>query len=652
MAKIASPPPAIAIAATTLLHLFALLLLQLLLLPAMPAALAQQFDANGVPVPVLTATQVMKPTAEGTIPTYVYVGPSGSPDRAVFCFHGILRWWQECFVFDESPAVASSIIVAPYFNTAELNVGGNLVWSSNTTDDYAEGTPAIGFQESTFRILDGLIKDVLDSYPSVSQVTVVGFSAGAQMANRYAVLSQAIESFRAPVRFIVGSGSSFLFFDGRRLPTDKIRSLTDSPSGFEASDFVQFDVSQCAGVNKYKFGLEVSQSAAPQVAELLQDANILPRFVQRRVDFLAELDDTDENDMILSKGCASMAQGTQRLNRMLHYMLYLQKLYNAKLGYFTATGCGHDGPCRNVARRDNYFWKQRSGGNFHFRFIHIGNDSQKRQLDLQRPSFSARCRELVEALPASLRLSPSSLTTSPSPTSSSSSLSLLPTPSTSSFVTVTTTVLTVRDDRPFQISSSTDSAASSQNPKPPQQQELAKAHDDSSVDLQDRLSGSSSVGGSPNEHPQQTSITPIAPLALNSSTGSRKPVPPPPSSPTPPPSSNRTPPPNRPPPAPPTTVRRGRVVVPSVHAAAAKAKALLAGTVAAAAAAVDRTTQVHHQRQGLASSRSTSRSPDHRCCGPMPTNDADYAAAVAVVVDGVRDGLKPYWIGSLVARAT
>ncbi|KAI9360487.1 hypothetical protein DFJ73DRAFT_899264 [Zopfochytrium polystomum] len=432
-----------------------LLLLLLLVSSASLQALCQS-DANGVPIPALRQTMVIKTTAEGnTIPVFYYVGngtasvvpattdSSGTttssastgtstgtdstttttdsssggdagtstststtaddtsatpaptdptttpptneaelfarddsssssstlPDRAVVCLHGILRWWQECFVFAETDAVSRSVIVSPYFNTAEQNLGGNLVWSSNTTDDYAEGTPAFGSQESTFTILDHLLADVLAAYPSVTRLTVVGFSAGAQMANRYAVLSKTIESLRVPVRFVVGSGSSFLFFDGRRLPAATVASLTLSPApalalpsgpGFSTpADFPQYDTTACKGVAKYKFGLDPTSEVLAEVRALLADPSaVIARYVaNRQVSFLAELDDTSTDGAILSKGCASMAQGTNRLNRMLHYILYLRALYGVTPDYFTANGCGHDGPCvyRIDTVRENIF---------------------------------------------------------------------------------------------------------------------------------------------------------------------------------------------------------------------------------------------------------------------------------------------------------
>jgi hypothetical protein len=149
------------------------------------------------------------------------------------------------------------------------------------------------------------------------------------------------------MRFIVGSGSSFMFFDKRRLPTDRIQTLTSNSTATVAeAEFTTFDARDCTGFNKYKYGLDLDSNVLGDVRSLLLQPNLLPRFQNRFVTFMKVLGDTDPNAWALSRGCASMAQGTHRLNRMLHYISHLQvAMQCTNLDSFEINGCGHQGRC-------------------------------------------------------------------------------------------------------------------------------------------------------------------------------------------------------------------------------------------------------------------------------------------------------------------
>jgi hypothetical protein len=312
---------------------------------------------TGVPVPVLPPTKHFFQSSQGSFPYFQYVGGSSNstaagttaPKRLIVCVHGTLRWWQECFVFSESNDIRESILIAPYFGTASLNEGGDFFWDDDDTQDYSTGEPALKKTKSTFGLLDDLITEKLNNHTTIQQVTVVGFSAGAQFVNRYSVLSPVAETLPrgASMRFIVGSASSFMFFDKRRLPTDKIQKMTSNSTGtLTENDFPTFDVKTCSGFNKYKYGFELDNDILGDVRGLLLQPNLIPRFQNRFVTFMKVLDDTDPNAWALAKGCASMAQGTHRLNRMLHYIAHLQVAMKCtNVDSFEVNGCAHQGRC-------------------------------------------------------------------------------------------------------------------------------------------------------------------------------------------------------------------------------------------------------------------------------------------------------------------
>jgi pimeloyl-ACP methyl ester carboxylesterase len=245
----------------------------------------------------------------------------------------------------------STLIVTPHFEAlvdtdgepcsghADEPAPSDALW---TCDAWSDGLSASNdAQVTSYGALDTLISTVVDAFPQIKDLTVAGFSAGGQLTQRYAAANGVDHSGESPhYRYVVGSPSSYLYFDLSRPTNATTCTTTGCPDGFVAFD----GTTACPTFNDWKYGTEaLAGAAASFTPSQLQQA-----FLSRDLTYLlGSLDDgptelADINE--LDQTCPAEAQGSYRLFRGLAFHAYASML-GAQQDIAVVSGCGHDGSC-------------------------------------------------------------------------------------------------------------------------------------------------------------------------------------------------------------------------------------------------------------------------------------------------------------------
>jgi pimeloyl-ACP methyl ester carboxylesterase len=199
-----------------------------------------------------------------------------------------------------------------------------LRWQGN--DWMAGGLSTGPFPLSSYAALDEIIARIGDrrQFPDVKEVVIAGHSGGAQVVQRYAVLSRDVPELQeagVQVRFVIANPSSYAYFDERRP--------------------VAFKHAACPDFNRWKYGL----SNLPAYAEGQTPAQLVEKYVKRDVVYLLGQQDIDPHHPALDKGCEAEAQGAYRLIRGRYYFDYLKRSHPQGLSQqlIEVPGVGHDG---------------------------------------------------------------------------------------------------------------------------------------------------------------------------------------------------------------------------------------------------------------------------------------------------------------------
>lgn len=254
--------------------------------------------------------------------------------RALVIVHGRLRNAQTYLQSAEDAAAhagqaANTLVIAPQFLNAsdvKRNHLDNQVlrWKGN---DWMAGAPSSGpVTLSSYAALDAILQRLSDRkrYPALKQVVIAGHSGGAQVVQRYALLTgehAELKQAGIGLRYVIANPSSYAYFDAWR----PMQIVKDS----------------CPGFNDWKYGLQKlpAYAAGHSARELEQ------RYVQRDITYLLGQQDIDPQHPALDKGCAAEAQGAYRLIRGHNYFDYLRQRHPQGLmqRVVEVPGVGHDG---------------------------------------------------------------------------------------------------------------------------------------------------------------------------------------------------------------------------------------------------------------------------------------------------------------------
>ncbi|BBK31021.1 hypothetical protein EDC65_1539 [Stella humosa] len=266
--------------------------------------------------------------------------------RAVIVLHGTLRN-ADTYLDGMVDAVAAAgfsgetLVVAPQF-LADVDAKAHdlapdmLRWTLEGWKIGAGAAQPPGLDpaaSSSFAALDAVIRHFADRarFPGLRQVVIAGHSAGAQLLARQVPASPAAELLEKAgigARFVIANPSSWLYFDRRR-------PLAEGPG------FAEPDATDCAGFNRYRYGLEAPVPYFGTAAA----ADMVGRFLARDVVHLLGRADNDPRHRFLDRSCAARLQGPHRLARGLAYFNYLRLMAGDSALHHrlvVVNGVGHD----------------------------------------------------------------------------------------------------------------------------------------------------------------------------------------------------------------------------------------------------------------------------------------------------------------------
>lgn len=298
----------------------AFVLLFLLLCAVAPAAQA----LRRVPVAAVADGRLAVATEAGTGVLPLYVSRDWNRalpriTRAVIVIHGYLRNADTYYATAREAlaaagsAGAGTILIAPQF-LADIDVRAHdlppnvLHWSFT---GWEGGGNALGPAPiSSFAAMDAILARLADPhrFPDLRSVVIAGHSGGAQVVQRYAILSRGPALLPAGVRlrFVVANPSSYAWFSKER------------PDG--EGGFTSFNLAACPGFNVWKYGMA---GLPPYAAGASPDA-LKHAYLARDVIYLLGTADTNPHHPALDRSCMAEAQGPTRLARGLAYTAYLR----------------------------------------------------------------------------------------------------------------------------------------------------------------------------------------------------------------------------------------------------------------------------------------------------------------------------------------
>jgi Alpha/beta hydrolase family/Transcriptional regulator, AbiEi antitoxin len=281
------------------------------------------------------------PSGSGSIPIFAShsLAAGGREVRCVLIMlHGALRdadsYYQLGCDTMARAQVQNTMVVVPQFpaeqDIAAHHLSGEILrWG---TWEWMGGTNAAKpVPISSFSVLDTLISTVLNGarFPDLQEIVLAGHSAGALLAQRYAVLGTSdtdAEARGIRLRYVLANASSYVYFDEMRPRED--------------GSFAPFDRRRCPDFNSWKYGLE----QLPAYAAGLDSNRFEARYASRDVTYLLGTLDTNPSYTVLDRSCAALAQGPHRYARGLAYFDYMRRRHGNALAHrcIDVPGVGHD----------------------------------------------------------------------------------------------------------------------------------------------------------------------------------------------------------------------------------------------------------------------------------------------------------------------
>jgi pimeloyl-ACP methyl ester carboxylesterase len=279
----------------------------------------------------------------GIMPLFATADPEHPPEgitRVVLILHGLGRDAVGYFKAGEEamkeagPAAAHTLLIAPQV-LANDDVKAYRLPASYLRwkwDKWAGGLPAEGPEPvSLFAVYDALLAELKKTIPGLKTIVIAGHSAGAQIAQRYAVVGNGpddMERAGVKVRFVIANPSSYIWFSpDRPLPG----------GGFG----VPPQAASCPDYADWRYGLTGDLPAYVRGSPAALEA----RYVGRDIVYLLGTADIDPHQKDLDVSCAGEAQGPSRYVRGHGFFALLQAREGTKLHQrlYDVPGVAHNG---------------------------------------------------------------------------------------------------------------------------------------------------------------------------------------------------------------------------------------------------------------------------------------------------------------------
>lgn len=246
-------------------------------------------------------------------------------------------------------------------------------WDSSRWLEGGDNSPQPERFTTSFDVIDAVVAMLRAQQssgwlPNLDQISIAGFSAGAQLVSRWAAFSPV-----PGVRTIAGDGSSYMYLDERR-PTAACNALTNTGAAHTCATFappVSAAAAACPSFDLYKFGIgNLTQAAEGNmyIGQIKSAKEVVQRFLAKDVRFIFGTQDvcncnspgfTNNKSLCYPRGttcspdgsggqvagvnccdtwpdtgsdnalatyCEAMLMGTNRLQRGLNYVDYLRKV--------------------------------------------------------------------------------------------------------------------------------------------------------------------------------------------------------------------------------------------------------------------------------------------------------------------------------------
>jgi hypothetical protein len=208
----------------------------------------------------------------------------------------------------------------------------SLHWSGGNWNQGGGAADAPG--TASFAALDAIVAAVIAAHgrhassrsSRLKQVVVAGFSAGAQMVQRYAwATAHGAPGSSPPVKFVVSDPSTFLYFDERR-PAPSCAPLRDTGAGAAGcSSFARpASAASCPDFDTYRLGLQGLASGSPYFSQARiarNPAALSAAYLQKQIlyvfggaDACNCLTQGYENPAACMRALASPAEGCHKSN--------------------------------------------------------------------------------------------------------------------------------------------------------------------------------------------------------------------------------------------------------------------------------------------------------------------------------------------------
>ena len=229
--------------------------------------------------------------------------------RVIVAVHGLDRnacGMRQAVVDALGGEPAGTVVLAPHFATSVDALPGGHVWGTMTWPEGAESDAGA----SSYAALDELVARLDDR-----AVTLVGFSGGGQLTNRYAAVSPTELD-----AYVVINPSSYVWFsDERPGPT-----------------------ADCPAWNAWRYGLDHRN----RYASRLSIGQIEEQYARRSVRYLIGTADDDPRSASLDRSCGAMAEGANREERAVNYARHIREMFGpgvaARQPLIVVPGVGHD----------------------------------------------------------------------------------------------------------------------------------------------------------------------------------------------------------------------------------------------------------------------------------------------------------------------
>jgi len=303
------------------------------------------------------------------IPVFRHEPPKGkTPRTAIIGLHGAGRNGDNYFGWITNamknhgleddvvvfvPVFADTDCEAAVWTGSDKYSGEGIKWSHSTRQwVFGQKSDESGDWKgiTSYQVIDDLVQYVEVHYKGLEKIVITGFSAGAQMGNRWSIFSpqgtQGATLSGIPMTVVLGSPSSVTYLSKSR-PASSCTLADDNSPDHNCTDFVDPENSDhrlktCRGNwNQYAFGIEgldwddtkvgtLRGDVADYLHKYIKDDNLLEQTLRDRFaskDLVFQFGDQDSKDC--RKGecaddCSAMLEGNTRLQRGLNYMWYLK----------------------------------------------------------------------------------------------------------------------------------------------------------------------------------------------------------------------------------------------------------------------------------------------------------------------------------------